>query len=59
MSPAKRSTKPSRGAAGRRGEGIRSDLWVSVETRRSGGLKLQLTSRVELYYGEAIREQVA
>jgi len=47
-----------KGVAGRRVEGIRSDLWVEVEPRDSGGVELDLTSRVELYYGEAIRGQV-
>ena len=46
------------GMAGRRGEGVRSDLWVSVHPRESGGIELSLASRVEPYYGDAIREQV-
>ena len=47
-----------RGTAGRHGEGIRSDVQVSVELTDSGGLDLDLSSRVEPYYGDAIREQV-
>jgi len=47
------------GAAGRRGKEVRSDVWVGVEVRPKGGLQLQLSSRVEPYYGEAIRAQVA
>ena len=46
------------GEAGRRGEGIRSDLWVGIELRKAGGIDLELTSRVEPYFGEAIRQQV-
>ena len=46
-----------RGEAGRTGEGIRSDLHVTVEEQTSDGIALELTSRVEPYYGEAIREQ--
>jgi len=46
------------GAAGRRGDAVRSDLWVSVEMRAKGGIEIDLTSRVEPYYGEAIRAQV-
>ena len=45
------------GEAGRAGKDIRSDLRVRVEVRDSGGLLLELFSRVSLYYGEAIREQ--
>jgi citrate lyase subunit beta/citryl-CoA lyase len=46
------------GAAGRRGDAIRSDLWVDVDLRAKGGVEIELSSRVEAYYGEAIREQV-
>ncbi len=46
------------GSAGRCGEGIRSDLRVLLELRDRGGLELELGSRVEPYYGDAIRAQV-
>lgn len=46
------------GSAGRRGETIRSDLWVQLEPRSGGGIELDLSSRVEAYYGDAIRAQV-
>ena len=46
------------GAAGRRGDAIRSDLWVSVEQRSERGVEIELNSRVAPYYGEAIRAQV-
>jgi len=45
------------GTAGRRGDDVRSDLWVSVEPRDQGGIELKLKSRVESYYGDSIREQ--
>jgi len=48
---------PGRGEAGRRGQDVRSDLWVGIETRNTGGIELRLTSRVEPYYGDSIREQ--
>ncbi|MGA3053981.1 MAG: aldolase/citrate lyase family protein [Candidatus Korobacteraceae bacterium] len=47
-----------RGEAGRAGDDVRSDLYVSFEERRSGGIEIGLRSRVELYYGEVIRRQV-
>jgi citrate lyase subunit beta/citryl-CoA lyase len=47
------------GAAGRRGDDVRSDLWISVELRGDGGVEIDLDSRVGPYFGEAIREQVA
>ncbi len=48
-----------RGVAGRRGDDVRSDLWVAVEIRAAGGIELELSSRVAPYYGDSIREQVA
>jgi citrate lyase subunit beta/citryl-CoA lyase len=47
-----------RGEAGRAGDDVRSDLYVSFEERGSGGIEIGLRSRVELYYGEVIRRQV-
>ena len=47
-----------RGEAGRAGNDVRSDLHVSFEERTSGGIEVGLRSRVELYYGEVIRQQV-
>src|ERR1019366_711226 len=46
-----------RGEAGRAGDDVRSDLYVSFEERGSGGIEIGLRSRVELYYGEGIRLQ--
>jgi citrate lyase subunit beta/citryl-CoA lyase len=51
-------TKPRRAEAGRVGADVRSDLHVAFEERASGRLELDLRSRVALYYGEAIRQQV-
>ena len=46
------------GEAGRTGRDVRSDLHVSIEARSFGGIQIDLRSRVEAYYGEAIRRQV-
>ena len=57
--PAVAETSASRrGEAGRAGDDVRSDLHVSFEERASGGIEIGLRSRVELYYGENIRQQV-
>lgn len=48
----------ARGEAGRAGTDVRSDLHVTFEQRTSGGIEIQLRSRVDLYYGEVIRQQV-
>ena len=47
-----------RAEAGRTGSDVRSDLHVRFEQRSSGGIDIQLRSRVDLYYGEVIRQQV-
>jgi citrate lyase subunit beta/citryl-CoA lyase len=47
-----------RGEAGRAGNDVRSDLHVIFEERASGGIEMVLRSRVELYYGDVIRQQV-
>jgi len=44
------------GIAGHSGKGVRSDCRVSVEPTRTGGIQLELKSRVESYYGESIRQ---
>ena len=47
------------GEAGRAGGDVRSDLHVTFEEHSSGGIQIDLRSRVDLYYGEHIRQQVA
>ncbi|HUI84795.1 MAG TPA: citrate lyase acyl carrier protein [Candidatus Binatia bacterium] len=48
----------ARGEAGRAGEDVRSDLHVSFEERAGGGIEIDLRSRVDVYYGTSIRQQV-
>ena len=43
--------------AGRSGPDIRSDLRVALEPRGSGGIEIELQSRVASYYGDSIRGQ--
>jgi len=47
------------GEAGRAGTDVRSDLHVIFEERGIGGIEIDLRSRVDLYYGDAIRLQVS
>jgi citrate lyase subunit beta/citryl-CoA lyase len=42
--------------AGRKDDSVRSDCWVSFETRDSGSLELIINSKVESMYGDSIRE---
>lgn len=44
--------------AGHWGKDVRSDLHVAIEPRDSGGIEIVLQSRVSLYYGNSIRNQV-
>jgi citrate lyase subunit beta/citryl-CoA lyase len=47
-----------RGEAGRSGGDVRSDLRVTLEPRAGSGIDINLQSRVALYYGDLIRQQV-
>jgi citrate lyase subunit beta/citryl-CoA lyase len=43
-------------SAGPRGETVRSDCYVELELKESGGTKLNIKSKVESMYGESIRQ---
>jgi citrate lyase subunit beta/citryl-CoA lyase len=58
MPAAAEASQLKRGEAGRAGGDVRSDVHVAVEERTSGGIQIELRSRVELYYGNQIRQQV-
>ncbi len=44
--------------AGRKGKGVRSDCWVGIELTDSGGLDLNIQSKVMGMYGESIHTLV-
>jgi citrate lyase subunit beta/citryl-CoA lyase len=44
--------------AGNSGEAVRSDCMVTAEISESGGIQLELVSKVESLYGDSIRELV-
>jgi citrate lyase subunit beta/citryl-CoA lyase len=46
------------GEAGRRGADVRSDCWISIEPTDSGGISLDLKSKVEAMYGASVRSTV-
>ncbi len=48
---------PKTFTAGRRGDGVRSDCFIELELRRSGGIALDIKSKVGSLYGESIRKQ--
>jgi citrate lyase subunit beta/citryl-CoA lyase len=43
---------------GRRGADVRSDCWVKITLAESGGIELDLKSKVESMYGESTRQLV-
>ena len=45
--------------AGARGADVRSDCWIHLELRETGGIQIALRSKVASMYGEAIRTQLA
>jgi citrate lyase subunit beta/citryl-CoA lyase len=47
-----------KGEAGRRGEKVRSDCWISVTLRDGGGLTIEVQSKVDALYGADIRRLV-
>jgi citrate lyase subunit beta/citryl-CoA lyase len=51
-------TISKRSSAGPRGETVRSDCYIELELKESGGIKLNLKSKVESMYGESIRKLI-
>ncbi|MDP8240425.1 MAG: aldolase/citrate lyase family protein [Candidatus Hatepunaea meridiana] len=47
---------PNPSHAGRKGDNIRSDCWVSFESVTSGGFNISVRSKVESMYGDSIME---
>jgi len=45
-------------AAGKRGENIRSDCYFEIEIKNSGGIKLEINSKVSSMYGDSIKKQI-
>ena len=48
---------PNAATAGRRGADVRSDCWVSLQLKRSGGYDIHIASKVASMFGDAIRTQ--
>lgn len=47
-----------RSFAGKRGENVRSDCYFEIELKNSGGIKLDIKSKVSSMYGKAIKKQI-
>ncbi len=46
----------AKATAGKKGEKIRSDCYVEFQTKKSGGLKIEIKSKVDSMFGDSIRE---
>jgi citrate lyase subunit beta/citryl-CoA lyase len=44
------------GAAGRKGDDVRSDLHVAVQVEEFGGLEIHIVSKVAAFYGSSLRQ---
>ena len=45
-------------SAGQKGSSVKSDCYIEIEEKKSGGIKLLLTSKVSSMYGKQIEDQI-
>ncbi len=50
--------KLNKSAAGKRGESVRSECYFEIELKNSGGIKIELKSKVDVMYGESIKQLI-
>ena len=50
--------KTLKSSAGKRGDNVRSDCFIELNIKNTGGIKIHLKSKVETMYGEAIKKQI-
>lgn len=50
-------TEQKKANAGKRGDGVRSDCFVEIELRDSGGISIDLKSKVSVMYGNSIKAE--
>ena len=50
--------KLNKTSAGKRGSDVRSDCYIEIEFKKSGGIKIDLKSKVDVMYGDSIRRQI-
>ncbi len=48
----------AKATAGKQGPKVRSDCYIEIATKRLGGIKLDLKSKVDVMYGESIRSTI-
>jgi citrate lyase subunit beta/citryl-CoA lyase len=52
------NNKSNKSSAGKRGESVRSDCYFEIELKNSGGIKINLKSKVDSMYGESIKQMI-
>ena len=50
--------KLNKSFAGKRGDSVRSDCYFEIELKNSGGIKLDIKSKVDVMYGESIKQMI-
>ncbi len=50
--------RSKKSSSGNRGKTIRSDCYVEIDLKNTGGLKIELKSKVESMYGDSIRSLI-
>ena len=48
----------NKSSAGKRGTKVRSDCYIEIEKKKSGGIKLNIKSKVQSMYGKKIEEEI-
>ncbi|MFZ1517302.1 MAG: aldolase/citrate lyase family protein [Ignavibacteriaceae bacterium] len=51
-------TKLNKAISGKRGDSVRSDCYYEIELKNSGGIKIDLKSKVDVMYGESIKQMI-
>lgn len=50
--------KTTKSISGKRGDSVRSDCYFEIELKNSGGIKIELKSKVDVMYGESIKQMI-
>ena len=50
--------KINKSSAGKRGDSVRSDCYFEIELKNSDGIKIDLKSKVDVMYGESIKQMI-
>ncbi len=50
--------KSNKSISGKRGDSVRSDCYFEIELKNSGGIKIDLKSKVNVMYGESIKQMI-